>query len=225
MLKAAQLKRCMTIAFGVRHLALLACLDETTVARTLRMLREESDPFIDWVAEHRGERADTYRLIVPQAYAEAAAWRRWAPGRLGGIHPVFRVLGGSAAFVYEALGTEPIRTFDLPGLTGLGATAVSEGLAALGEHGMAVRTRRGSWVRGPADPGVVADQLGVPETIAKIMKRYRSDREKYKIFLGIVEAAFPPEFKEDEPDFPDEVYAVLGPPEWMVLEPHGPPRR
>ncbi|GAA3317356.1 hypothetical protein [Nonomuraea dietziae] len=35
------------------------------------MLRQEADPFIDWVAEHRGERADTYRLTIPHAYAEA----------------------------------------------------------------------------------------------------------------------------------------------------------
>ncbi|MBE1586671.1 hypothetical protein ACFPOI_50920 [Nonomuraea angiospora] len=41
----------------------------------------------------------------------------------------------------------------------------------------------------------------------------------------IVEANFPAEVEVDEPDFPDEVYATLGPPRWTILEPHGPPPR
>ncbi|MCK2222087.1 hypothetical protein MF672_051025 (plasmid) [Actinomadura sp. ATCC 31491] len=223
LLKAAQLSKSMTIAWGVRHLALLACLDETTVARTLKLLRDEPDPFVDWVAAHRGERAAVYRLIVPQAYAEAAAWRQWAPGRLGGIHPVFRVLGGSAAFVYEVLGVDPLRTFDVPGLAGLGVTAANEGLRTLAEHGLAGRTREG-WVRGPADPEQVAAQLGVREIVDKIMKRYRKDREGYREWLGIV-AGLEPKFDGDREDWslPDEVYATLGVPEFMILEPHGPP--
>ncbi|GAA2692222.1 hypothetical protein [Nonomuraea recticatena] len=221
MLKAAQLSRSTTIAFGVRHLALLAGLDESTVAKTLKLLRQEADPFIDWVAEHRGERADVYRLIVPAAYAEAAAWRRWQAGRLGGIHPVFRALGPAAAFVYEQLGTEPIRTVDLPYLCGLSDTTTDKGLKILGEFGMAERTPQG-WVRGPVDPLLVADQLGVPEIVAEIVKKYRKQRKEYKAFLKIVEA-LEPEFDSEDYSIPEKVLAVLGPPVWFVSEPHGPP--
>lgn len=223
MLKAAQLSRSTTIGWGVRHLALLACLDESTVAKTLKLLRQEDDPFIDWVAEHRGERADIYRLIVPQEYAEAAAWRRWQPGRLGGIHPVFRVLGGPAAFVYEQLSTSPVRTIDLPYLTALGSTAVTDGLNELGAHGLAVRTPEG-WVRGPADPLMVADQLGVPDIVAEIMARYRKAREHYRAFLKIVEAFEPMPDAEDY-SIPKEVLAALGAPRWVDHDPHGPPSR
>ncbi|MET8006278.1 hypothetical protein [Nonomuraea glycinis] len=221
MLKAAQLSHTTTIGFGCRHLALLAGLDESTVAKTLKMLRQEPDPFIDWVAEHRGERADVYRLIVPQAYAEAAAWRCWPPGRLGGIHPVFRVLGGCAAFVYEVLDAAPVRTFDLPGMAGLSPTGVSDGLRALAEYGLAVRTRDG-WVRGPADPGDVADQLDVPELIEQIMARYRRQRAEWRKFLAIVDV-LAPEFDDGADDIPEEALATLGMPGWIDFEPHGPP--
>ncbi|MFI7226286.1 hypothetical protein ACIBO5_23995 [Nonomuraea angiospora] len=71
----------------------------------------------------------------------------------------------------------------------------------------------------------MADRLGVPETIDKIMEKRKEDRRLYKIFLDIVEANFPPEVEVDEPDFPDEVYATLGPPRWTILEPHGSPPR
>ncbi|MDX3108863.1 hypothetical protein [Nonomuraea angiospora] len=71
----------------------------------------------------------------------------------------------------------------------------------------------------------MADRLGVPETIDKIMEKRKEDRRLYKIFLDIVEANFPPEVEVGEPDFPDEVYATLGPPRWTILEPHGSPPR
>ncbi|MEU4698175.1 hypothetical protein [Nonomuraea dietziae] len=58
-------------------------------------------------------------------------------------------------------------------LTGLSATGVSDGLRALAEEGLAVRTPQG-WTRGPADPAAVAEQLGVPELVAKIVERYRT---------------------------------------------------
>ncbi|WP_371786906.1 hypothetical protein [Streptosporangium subroseum] len=102
-----------------------------------------------------------------------------------------------------------MRTFDLPGLPGLGAMAVNEALRGLGEHGMAVRTRDG-WVRGPADPGKVADQLGVPALIEAIMKRYRKQRKDYRAWLGIV-AALELRFDSDAEGWslPDEMYETL----------------
>ncbi|MEU0571527.1 hypothetical protein ABZ297_39860 [Nonomuraea sp. NPDC005983] len=167
-LKAAQLKHSMVIGFGVRELALLACLDYSTVAAGLRELREERDPFFVLVAEHHGEWADYYELVVPDGYAEAAAWRRWQPGRLGGIHPVFRELGGPAALIYPLLTIdEPMRTTDVPLMAGISETAAKTGLNTLAEHGMAERVP-GGWIRGPADPYDVAEQLGVYEQVEKI---------------------------------------------------------
>ncbi|MET7335966.1 hypothetical protein [Nonomuraea sp. NPDC005650] len=222
MLKAAQLKGSMVVAFGVRELGLLAGLDHSTVAKGLRELRDERGPFIDLVAEHHGDHPDTYQLIIPVEYAEAAAWRRWQPGRLGGIHPVFRELGGPAALIYEQLTDTPIRSMDVPGLVGVSDTAAKTALAALAGEGLAERGP-GGWVRGPADPYDVAERLDVYERVAAVVARYRTERADWRTFLGIVEANFAPEFDPEDRSIPAEERAALGPPPWMESEPHGPP--
>ncbi|MFG1977036.1 hypothetical protein ACGFJC_47555 [Nonomuraea fuscirosea] len=222
-LKAAQLKRSMVIGFGVRELALLACLDYSTVAKGLRELREEPNPFLVLVAEHHGEWPDFYELIVPDGYAEAAAWRRWESGRLGGIHPVFRELGGPAALIYPHLTTdEPVRTTDAALLAGISETAAKTALLRMGEVGMAER-RGGGWVRGPADPYDVAVQLGVYEQIEKISERYRQDRKDWRAKLERMAARFGPDPEDtDDHSFPPEVLAALDPPELLVAQPRGP---
>ncbi|MEV4061437.1 hypothetical protein [Nonomuraea dietziae] len=69
-------------------------------------------------------------------------------------------------------------------LTGLSATGVSDGLRALAEEGLAVRTPQ-PWTRWPADPAAVAEHLGVPELVAKIVERYRTERAAWRTFLKI----------------------------------------
>ncbi|GIH97396.1 hypothetical protein ACFFMN_22740 [Planobispora siamensis] len=222
-LRAAQQRRSTVVGFGVRNLALLCGLNESTVAKALRTLREESDPFIELVRVHRAEHADTYRLVIPEGYAEAARWRRWQPGRLGGVHPVFRVLGGPAAFVHEQLTVDaPVATFEVQALTGLSATAVSTGLRALAEHGLAER-RAGGWVRGPADPDEVARQLGVPELVQEIAARYRRERAEWRTFLSMMRSAGCGQEAVGAHPVPLRQVAEAGPPPWMEAEPHGPP--
>lgn len=198
---AAQLTGSVVIEFGARSLGLLACLDHSTVARVLAELREENDPYLELLQRGRGLRADLYALRIPEAHASAAAWRRWRPGRFG-VHPVFRVLGGAAALLCEQLTAEPVRTTDLPDLTGLSATTVSEALAELAAHGIAVRERQG-WRRGPAALGDVAEQLGVPELIEALQARYRDERERWRGRLMLVPAppAAPP--PADDIPWPD----------------------
>ncbi|MFI6485485.1 hypothetical protein ACIBH1_46785 [Nonomuraea sp. NPDC050663] len=223
MLKAAQLAQSMVIGFGVRELALLCGLDYSTVAKALKDLRNERDPFIVLVREHRHEHADVYQLVVPAAYAEAAAWRRWVPGRLGGIHPVFRELGGPAAFVYEVLTAAAVRSTDVHLLARISETAAKNALRRLAEEGLAERTPDG-WVRGPADAVQVAERLGVYEQIDRIRKRYKQDREAWRRWLDIVEALRPERHDADDRSFPEEVIATLGPPAWLEEQPNGPPR-
>jgi hypothetical protein len=198
---AAQMTGGTETEFGTRSLGMLACLDHSTVAQVLRELREEPDPFVDLVAGHRGVRGDLYALRIPEEYATAAAWRRWRPGRLG-VHPVFRVLGGAAALVLEQLAREPARAMDLPLLTGLSATAVSEALADLGAHGLAERGP-GGWRRGPADLDDVAAQLGVPEILAALQDRYRREREEWRGLLMLARSPAVAAPGEDVP-WPEE---------------------
>jgi len=181
---AAQMSGSMVIEWGTRSLGMLAGLDHSTVSRILCELRDEEDPFLELLADRRGLRADLYLLRIPAQYAEAAAWRRWRPGRIG-VHPVFRAVGGAAAaLVYEQLTSGPVRTADLPALTGLSATAVSTALADLAAEAIAARTPRG-WQRGPADLDQVAVRLGVPSMLADIAARNTRDRQQWRARLTL----------------------------------------
>ncbi|MBB3731973.1 hypothetical protein [Nonomuraea dietziae] len=60
------------------------------------------------------------------------------------------------------------------------------------------------------------------EVIAKILKRYRTERAVWRTFLKIVER-LEPVLDDEDLSFPEQVYAVLGPPAWMDAEPGGPP--
>ncbi|MGW0486197.1 hypothetical protein [Nonomuraea sp. NPDC003214] len=220
MLKAAQLCHSMVIGFGVRELGLLAGLDHSTVAKVLKELRDEPDPFVRLVGEHHGDWPDYYELVIPAGYAEAAAWRRWQPGRLGGIHPVFRELGGPAALIYRMLTDTPVRSFDVPGLAGVSRTAATTGLNALAEQGLAERVD-GGWVRGPADPKKVAERLGVYKKVDQIRARYKEERKLWRTFLDILEA-WDPSFDAEDLSIPEEELAVLGTPAWIEAQPQAP---
>jgi hypothetical protein len=69
----------------------------------LRLLAAEDDPLLELVSPRRMARADRYALRIPDRYADGIRWRRRA-GRVEAVHPVFLVLGGTAGFVYQALG-------------------------------------------------------------------------------------------------------------------------
>jgi hypothetical protein len=202
---AAQMIGSTTIEFGTRSLAMLAGVDHSTVARVLREVREEPDSYLDLMQTSTGPgreparsrlRGDLYRLRIPDQFSEASNWPRWRRGLLG-VHPVFRILGGPAALVFEQLTTSgPTRTSDLPVLTGLSRSTVSAALAVLGSEGLAQRLR-GGWSRGPADPDDIADRLGVPQILADVAARHRSQRQQWRVFVAAI-ATFPAAFWDQD---------------------------
>ena len=97
-----------TIEFGGRNIALYSALSQRTVARVLRLLRDEPDPLIDLVSRRQMARADRYALRIPDRYANSVRWRRRA-GRIEAIHPVFLALSGTAGLVYQVLCEAPAR--------------------------------------------------------------------------------------------------------------------
>src|SRR2546425_4793197 len=101
--QAAMVSGSSTIEFGSRNLSLHSALSHRTVARVLRLLRDEPDPLIDLVSPRRLARADRYALRIPDCYVESVRWRRRRAGRIEAIHPAFLVLGGTSALVYQAL--------------------------------------------------------------------------------------------------------------------------
>ncbi|MGW4412696.1 hypothetical protein ACWEJ6_52525 [Nonomuraea sp. NPDC004702] len=178
MIVAARMSGSSTPAFGVRSLSELVGLDYTTIARHLRLLRQEDDPLITLEKPGRGKEADRYRLIVPAAYRAQARWIRWRSGHIDVLHPAFHELGPVAALVFEALSSWETGSSEVARAASLSRSATLEGLRLLGGYGLAVRERHG-WVRGRRSLSEVAAELGADVALADRRRRYREHRRAW----------------------------------------------
>ncbi len=171
------------VAFGVRSYALATGRGRTTVAAALRALRDEPDPFVTLVEDGRGLAGDLYQLRIPDAYQERAHTQAWRPGRIEALHPVFRVLGVPAAFVYEVLDDHPQSSWDVAATALLGTRTAQQALNELAAHGLAARDLEG-WRRGATDPAEVARATGATELVQDQLDRYRRERAAWRARLG-----------------------------------------
>ena len=186
--QAAMVSGSSVVEFGCRNLALHSALSHRTVARVLRILREEPDPLIDLVSPRRMARADRYALRIPDRYADSVRWRRRRAGRVEAVHPAFLVLGGTAGLVYQALGPEPARGAELARTARLSASATSAALRVLAGHGVAERGP-GGWRRGAVALADVAAATGAADLQREREERYQRDREGWRTRLRRYQAA------------------------------------
>ena len=186
--QAAMVSGSNTIEFGTRNLALYSALSHRTVARVLRILRDEPDPLIDLVSPRRMARADRYQLRIPDRYAGSVRWRRRRAGRVEAIHPVFLVLGGTAGLVYQVLGPDEVRGAEVARTARLSASATSAALRVLAEHGLAGRGP-GGWRRGAVALAGAAESTGAAGLQREREQRYRKDRESWRARLREYQAA------------------------------------
>jgi hypothetical protein len=171
-----------TIEHGTRNLALHAGLSQRTVSRLLRFLCDEPDPLLDVVTRGRIARADRIALRIPDAYAESVRWRRRRAGRIDGIHPVFLVLGGTSALVYQVLDQAEARGAEVARTARLSASATLAALRVLAEHGLAERGP-GGWRRGAVALADVAKSTGAADLQREREARYKQDRESWRARL------------------------------------------
>jgi len=176
---------------GRRSLALACGLDDSTVAAVLRRLRDEPDPVLVLLENHRGIHGDLYELRIPDAVKETSSWRRWRAGRIEAIHPVFRELGPTAALVYEQLSTVPTARREVAHDSALVPRTVDDALTALAAHGLAERVAGKGWRRGERSLDSVAEELNVPEVVEELAVRYRAERTAWQALLGAVPALTP----------------------------------
>jgi DNA-binding transcriptional ArsR family regulator len=186
--QAAMVSGSSTIEFGSRNLSLHAALSHRTVARVLRMLRDEPDPLIDLVTARRLARADRYVLRIPGRYADSVRWRRRRAGRIEAAHPAFLALGGTSALVYQVLGQAEVRGAEVARAARLSASATSAALRVLAEHGLAERGP-GGWRRGPAALADVAESTGAADLQREREARYRQDRDSWRARLRAYQGA------------------------------------
>jgi hypothetical protein len=179
----AQRRGSRIVDVGCRSLALACGLDDSTVALVLRALREEPDPVLELLEPGVGERADRYSLRIPDAGLHAAAWRRWRPGPIAAIHPVFRELGAARALVHEALTDTPAPRRDIGHDAALSPGTVDEALRTLAEHGLAERVPQQGWRLGPIHPDRLARTLGLDVLVEAVVTRYRVERAAWRALL------------------------------------------
>jgi hypothetical protein len=197
LLIASRLVGSTTTGFGIRHLALAAKMNEKTVAKVLKRLRDEPDPWVDHTEVHHWDQPDRYTLRLPDRYREIAVWRRWRAGLIPSIHPIFRQLSSPCAFVYEALDeVEPTLPGQLATSAALSASATTDALRELATHGLAIRVPArgtddlGGWVRGPVTLDAAGLALNVEAIETAIKKRYIEERETFRKQLTDFEASF-----------------------------------
>jgi hypothetical protein len=180
--QAAMVSGSRTIEFGCRNIALYSCLSHRTVARVLRQLADEDDPLLDLVSPRRMARADRYSLRIPDRYADSVRWRRRRAGRIEGAHPVFLVLGGTSALVYQVLESAGARGAEVAWAARLSTSATSAALQLLAGHGLAERGP-GGWRRGPVALADVAESIGAADLHRERVERYKQDRESWQARL------------------------------------------
>jgi hypothetical protein len=186
--QAAMVSGSSVIEFGTRNLALHSCLSHRTVARVLRLLAGEDDPLIDLVSPRRMARADRWLLRIPDRYADSVRWRRRRGGRIEAAHPVFLVLGGTSALVYQVLDQAEARGADVARAARLSASATSAALRVLAEQGLAERGP-GGWRRGPVALAAVAESIGAAHLQREREARYKLDRESWRARLRAYQGA------------------------------------
>jgi hypothetical protein len=181
--QAAMVSGSSVVEFGCRNLSLHACVSHRTVARVLKLLRNEPDPLVDLVNRCQAARADRYQLRIPDAYADSVRWRRRRAGRVEAAHPAFLVLGGTAALVHQVLDGTEASGAEVARAARLSASATSAALRTLAEHGLAEHGPRG-WRRGDACLDDVADSTGAAAIHAGREARYKRDRQAWRARLA-----------------------------------------
>jgi len=204
---AAKMTGSRYVHFGVRSLSIGAGVDHTTVAAHLRALRDDPDGLINLIEDRRGVDGDLYELVIPDRYAGRADRRPWRPAKLHALRPAFLELGAPAALVYEALeeSSEPLRGINLIATAGLARDTVYQALHTLAAYNLAQQVA-GRWrIVAATSLTVLAEQLGVLDTIKIHIQRHRDERARYRSVLR----------KVDQRDLlqPPTADWYLGPPE------------
>lgn len=221
--RAATVAGSETVAFGGRNLALYSALPHRTCARALQVLRADPDPLIELVSPHHLDRADSYRLRVPGSCAEQARWARRHAGRTEALHPVWTVLGGTAAFTWLALDTESQPAGEIARAAHYSPGTVRRALRVLAGHGLAEHGPDG-WRRGPSSLGDVARECGAAVLRKEREAAYAEQRRRWHRAIAAWTPPDPPLPRDLDPPPPMEVlFPCLKPSPWYEADVPGPP--
>lgn len=188
LIAAAHQDGSLTVARGCRSLAITSGLDRTKIPSVLTALCSEAQPLVRQVRPAQGKDAAVYELLPPTtATPDRSPWSRGRP--VQALRPAFRVLGLTAAVVYEALELHGELTGrGIAARTGLSPTTVLDMLGLLDAHGLAEASqRRGNtmWTvtstQALTDAG---DRLGATAIVAALIVRFHTERRIWWAWLA-----------------------------------------
>lgn len=197
---AAKAGRLGPLALAVRDVALGAGIEHYTAGRSLRRLVGRG--LLRRTAAGRGKFAATYQVeagrnrttVSPTSEGtqvhHSGGRNRTTPSHTGpaGVGPVWcgnvrsdcwrwKGLGLTKARTWAHLSDEPVSTSDLADALGVEARTARRHLAALAKYDLAGHVDAQGWVRGPADPDEVAEEIGTADATERQRKRHAEDRQ------------------------------------------------
>lgn len=178
----AQMKGSRYVDAGVRSLGEAACLEHSVVARSLKRLAAEADPFLVLLqrsADTNGAQGDLYELVVPSIHLAKALSDPWQAGVIERIHPVFWQLPKPTRYLWQALTDRPRTRAELARDSGLSRQTLHDALGALIAVGL-VRQDGRDYRRGPRSLDQVALALGGEDTARRQHDRHLVERRAWR---------------------------------------------
>ena len=184
------------VSAGTRSYAHAAagCLDHTTVAETLHMLRtlHESQQLLRRVTPTNGRDADRYELLLPESARHPRTVNptrtlRPLPAVFGVSHPDLprrRLLGAIGWRLYRALCRGVTGTpLQVAQAAGVGRSSTYRLLAALATLGLAQQDEAGNWRLGLGDPYTAGSSTQNHDHLRRLHAGHQADRTAWRARL------------------------------------------
>jgi hypothetical protein len=189
LLDAGRRKQSIYTAHGCRSLSYTAgsTLTWPSIARTLRLLHTENDPFLVLIEDDRGAQADLYELRIPDAYLHLLPHDADLPDLPHGVHPVYSELPRPAHRLIKALQTTgtPMTASELQHTAHVPLSSTYATLNNLLGHGLLRRTAAGAWALTRLTLDRLATRLNIGQKLRDILKRTHEDRRDWHAALGL----------------------------------------
>lgn len=193
-------RRSQTIypAFGVRHLSMGTgtAVEHSGLAKTLKALAGEDDPFILLIDSDRGVEPDVYELRIPDEYLDQLPADERLPPAPIGIHPAFSLLPRPAYRLHTALSTasEPQTPAELATAAHMPLRSVYATLTELERAGLARRRTGGKWSVGRRGLTRFARLNGIATRLHDLVRKWRQERNALRLLHGLEEIHYPGAF-------------------------------
>jgi hypothetical protein len=191
---AARRSRTIYPAFGVRHLSMGTgtTLEPSTVAKLLKALAHEEDPFILLVESDRGVEPDIYELRIPDAYLDQLPADDQLPPAPYGVHPAFSYLPRPAYRLYTTLTGRPAPSSpaELAEAARMPLRTVYAVLTELRQARLA-RVKAGRWRLGRRSLTAFARAKGAGRRLHELIAKWRSERAALRAAHGLPDHRYP----------------------------------